>query len=115
MPLFAAFLGSLAQAFLALFVKFMGFKQALRLASYAAWITILTAFITTTMVCISSLYGMVSGFGGGGGGWLSYFWMGLGMFIPSNAAAVLSCIGSVWVATSVYKMQKDGLINFGPN
>ena len=76
---------------------------------------VLTAFIASVHVCLSSLYSMVGSGGGGGGGvgWLRYFWMGLGMFIPSNAGAVMSCLGSVWIGTEVYKIRKTGVQVFG--
>lgn len=115
MPVFATFLGSIASALATFFASFMSYKLALKLAAYTAWVTIFTAFLGSVYVCVSSLYSMVSGFtgGGGGGGWMSYFLMGLGMFIPANAGAVLSCLGSVWIATGIYKFQKDGLAHYG--
>lgn len=116
MKLFALFLGTLAQGFLALFSRFMGFKAALRLASYAAWITVLTTYAASVIVCVGSLASMVASASGGSGAseWLWRFWMGVGMFIPSNAGAVIACVGSVWIASSIYAMQRDGLVNFGP-
>jgi len=117
MPLFATLIGSLASAFVSLFSTFMGYKYALKLAAYTVWITVFTAFLTAVYVCMSSLYGMVSGLstggGGGGTGWVSYFFMGVGMFIPANAGAVIACVGSVWIATGIYKFQKDAIHIFG--
>lgn len=117
MPLLATFIGSLSSALVGLFSRFLSFKVALRFASYTTWLTVLAAFLVSVYVCLSSLYGFVGAFvsGGGGGGsgsMLSMFFMGVGIFIPANAGAVMSCIGSVWIATSVYKIQKDGIENY---
>lgn len=115
MPIFAGLIGSLASAFASLFSKFMGFQAALRLASYTAWILVLQVFLVSVFVCVSSLHSMLTsavGGGGGAGSWVSLFWMGLGMFIPSNAAAVLSCLASVWIGTNVYKVQKEGIHHY---
>lgn len=111
MPIFAGLIGSLASAFASLFSKFMGFQAALKLASYSAWLVVMTTFLASVFVCVSSLHGMVSG-AASGSGWVRYFWMGLGMLIPSNAAAVISCVASVWIATNVYKVQKEGIHHY---
>ena len=115
MPLFAKLFGSIATALAALFSQFLGFKVALKLAAYTTWIVVFTAFLVSVFVCVSSLLGMVTSSVGSttGGSWMVYFWMGLGMFIPSNASAIMACLGSVWIATSIYKVQKDGIMNFG--
>jgi len=116
MPLLATLIGSIASALVELFSKFMGFKLALKFASYTTWLAVLAAFLISVYVCLSSLFGMASGLGSGGGSggvsWVRLFWMGLGMFIPPNAGAVMSCIGSVWISTSLYKIQKDGIQNY---
>ena len=122
MPLLATFIGSLSSALVGLFSRFLSFKVALQFASYTTWIAVLSAFLLSVYVCLSSLFGMVgalsSGGGGGGGGgglagsMVSMFFMGVGVFIPANAGAVISCVGSVWIATSVYKIQKHGISNY---
>lgn len=121
MPLLVTFIGSMTSALVGLFSRFLSFKVALRFASYTTWITILSALLVSVYVCLSSLYGFVGAFvsgGGGGGGsglagsMVSMFFMGVGVFIPANAGAVMSCIGSVWIATSVYKIQKHGIENY---
>lgn len=115
MPLFSAFVGSLATALANLFAYFMGYKLALKFAGYTVWLGIYTALLASVYICVSSLYAMVAGLlsGGGGSGWLSGFFMGVGMFIPANAGAVISCVGSVWLATGIYKFQRDAIIHFG--
>jgi len=115
MPLFATLVGSLATAFASLFSTFMGFKVALKLAAYTAWLLIFTTFLASVYVCVSALYAGMGALisGGGGTGWVAYFFMGVGMFIPANAGAVVACVGSVWIATGIYKFQKDAVLNFG--
>lgn len=117
MPLLATFIGSIASALASLFGQFMGFKLALKLAAYTAWMLVLVAYVVSVRVCLDSLFSLVgtliSGAGAGGAGWVSYFFMGVGMFIPSNAGAVMACIGSVWIATSIYKIQRHGISNYG--
>lgn len=114
MPLLAAFLGSAIGALASFFGKFLTEKVAISLASFLAWMSVLTAFILSVSACLNALYAVAgSGGGGGGAGWLHYFWMGLGMFIPANAGAVMSCIGSVWIGTEVYKIRKTGVQVFG--
>lgn len=113
MPLLAGFLGSVIGSLGGFFAKYLTEKVAISLASFLAWMGVLTAFIASVHVCLTSLYSMVGSGGGGGVGWLRYFWMGLGMFIPSNAGAVMSCLGSVWIGTEVYKIRKTGVQVFG--
>lgn len=114
MPIFAAFLLSICNALAALFARFIGIEAAIKLAAYVAWIGLLTAMLTSLYVCLSSLYGMASGLfgGGGGGGWVSMFFMGLGIFIPSNAGAVMACVASVWLSTNIYRVQSFAIKSY---
>lgn len=115
MPLLAAFIGNLAVGLVAVFSRFMSYSLALKLAAYTAWIVVLGAFVTSVFVCVNSLVGMLGAFFGGGtlnGGIVSAFMLGLSIFIPANAAAVIGCLGSVWIACQVYKIQKEGMHNY---
>ena len=112
MPLLATFIGSIASALAGFFARFLSFKVAIQLASFLTWLGVITAFAATVHVCLSSLYSMAAASGVGGPGWVQKLWMGLGMVIPSNAGAVLSCLGSVWIATEVYKIRKAGIHNY---
>jgi len=120
MPLLAQFIGWLATQFVGVFSQVMAFGLALKLGAYAAWIVVLGAFLGSVVVCLGSLWNVVSGiFGTGGvsltlgaGGGLAWFGLGLGMFIPSNAGMVMSCVASVWFASSLYKIQRDGIHNY---
>lgn len=115
MPLLAAFIGNLAVGFAAFFSRFMAYGLALKLAAYSAWIVVLGIFVASVFVCMNSIVGMLAGMFGGGslnGGIASAFAMGLSIFIPANAAAVVSCLGSVWIACQVYKIQKEGMHNY---
>lgn len=114
MPIFAAFLLSICNALATLFSRFMGIEAAVKLAAYVAWIALVAALLTTVSVCLSSLYSMAAALftGGGGSGWWQMFFMGLGIFIPSNAGAVMSCVASVWLATNIYRVQSFAIKTF---
>jgi len=115
MPLFAKLVGAIATGLVAVLGRFMLYSQALKYAAYLTWITVMGTFLGTVYICTSSLYnsavGMISS-SGVGGGFTSAFFMGLGMFIPANAGSVLACVSSVWIATNIYKVQKQGIFNF---
>lgn len=114
MPIFATLVGSIASALVGLFARFLSFKLALRLASYTTWLGIYVALLGTVYVCLSSLYAFTSSVGATGGvSWMSYLWVGLGMFIPANAGAVMSCVASIWIATGIYSFQKNAVTHFG--
>lgn len=123
MPLFASLVGAIATGFVNLFSTVLGFRLALKLAAYATWITVLGVFLGSVYICVSSLWGAVTSFFSqyGTGLNLSSVWsaivtgfgMGLGMLIPSNAGAVLACMSSVWIATNIYKVQRQGIHTFG--
>ena len=112
MPLFATLFGSIAAAFASLFSTFVGYKVALKLAAYTTWIAVFSAFLVSVFVCVSSILAMFSGGAAGAGGWVSLFFMGVGMFIPANASAVMACLGSIWISTSIYAVQKQGIFGF---
>lgn len=113
MPLFAVLFGSIINALVSLFVRYLSVGAAVKLAAYTTLVGIFAAFLVTVYVCLNSLYTMLStvssGGGTGGFAWVSMFWMGLGMFIPANAGAVLACIGSVWIGTGIYCFQRDSI------
>ncbi len=115
MPLLAGFLGSAIGSLAAFFAKYLTEKIALGLAAFLAWMAVLAVFVGSVLLCLNSLYAVAGngGSGGSGGDWVRYFWMGLGMFIPSNAGAVMTCLGSVWVGTEVYKVRRTGIQVFG--
>lgn len=116
MPIFAAMLLELCNAFAYFFARFMGVNAAIKLAAYSAWLFIVTSLLATVYVCITSIYTMVqnllAGAGGGGDSWVGAFVMGLGVFIPSNAGAVLACVASVWIATNIYRVQSFAIGKF---
>jgi hypothetical protein len=115
MPIFAKLVGAIATGLVAVLGRFMLYSQALKYAAYGAWIVVMGTFLGTVYVCTNSLYtsavGMIAS-SGVNGGFVSAFFMGLGMFIPANAGAVLACVSSVWIATNIYKVQKQGIFNF---
>lgn len=112
MPLLARLIAGIATFLVEIFVKFMGYKAALSLASFLAWLAVLTAFVATVSVCLNSLYGTVQGGIQAAAPWVQKAAMGLGMFIPANAGGVLSCMASVWIGCAVYKIRKTGIHNY---
>jgi hypothetical protein len=115
MPLFATLMASSLSAMVGFFARFMSLQLAQKIAAYTLYIATTLAFLASVYICLSSLLGYVTGFAvpGGSLGWVARFLMGLGMFIPANAGAVLACVSSVWIGTSIYKVQKQGLHNYG--
>lgn len=118
MPLFASLMASLFSGVVGFLARFVSLQLAQKIAAYAMYITVTVALLATTLVCLRSLFGMLSALLSGGGlaaglGWVRFFFMAAGMFIPANAGPVMSCIASVWIATSIYKVQREGLSNYG--
>jgi len=117
MPIFATLLLSLCNALASVFIRFMSIEAAVKLAAYVAWIAIVAALLTTVLVCLNTLYAGLGAIISGGSSvnianWVSYFFMGVGMFIPANAGAVLSCVASVWLATNIYRVQSFAIKSF---
>lgn len=116
MPLFATLIGSIAGGLASFLSLMMGYKLALKLAAYTVWLTVTATFLTTTLICINSIWAMFSAYFSGTGGTATVsgaIGMALSVIIPSNAATILSCCSSVWIAASVYKLQKMGIVHFG--
>lgn len=116
MPLFASLVLGMGNAFVTLFSKFLGITAALRLASYVTFIAITAAFVAAVYVCVGGILTYITSFSLGtpstSGNWVAYFLMGVGMFIPANAAGLMSCIGSVWLGCNIYRLQSIGTIKF---
>lgn len=116
MPLLATLIGHAAAGIASMLSLVMGYKLALKLAAYTVWLAVTGAFLTSTIICMRSLWMMAAAYFSTGGGTASIMGaiaMGLSIIIPSNAATVLACCSSVWIAASVYKMQKIGIVHFG--
>lgn len=117
MPLIANFIGVIAQFFAGFFARFMSFGLALKYASWVAWSAVIVGYFTATLVCLAMVKGafgsMLSGLGSASAeNWVGYFGVGLGMVIPPSAPALLACMASVWIATQVAKIQKQGIEHF---
>ncbi|MGQ2998076.1 hypothetical protein [Variovorax sp.] len=115
MPLLAAFIGSMASGLATLLATQFAYTTALKIAAYTTWITVAAVFFASVFVCCSSLYSLMASslsVGGGANNWVHMAWVGLGMFIPGNASAVISCIASVWIGTSIWRIQRVGIENF---
>ncbi|MVT37078.1 hypothetical protein GO497_06195 [Acidovorax citrulli] len=115
--MFATLVANIGAALASLFGRFLGMSMALKLASYTTYLGIIAAFTASVYVCVGGLLTYIASFAGGSGsttavGWMYYFGMGLGMFIPGNAGGVMSCVGSVWLACNVYRLQQVGVLKF---
>lgn len=115
MPLFAKLVAGIAALMIKVFSLFYAETIALKLAAYVTWIAVVGAMVATTAVCIGNIMNLLSAFISGGGAGVAgqYIAMGLGMFIPDDAGAVMGCVASVWLTTTVYKLQKTGITVFG--
>ena len=103
MPLLAALFAGTMRFVMASFIYVFGVQQGIKWAERAFVAAIAVAFFVAVGVCVSSLLGTISAGMSGLSGWLAKFWMGVGMFIPSNASAVIACVASVWLACVVWR------------
>lgn len=108
MPIFAGVLIAALQGLITFFGWFLSAQLAIQWARRVFIIAVMAAFFVAVKVCVGTLLSALAG-AGGGGGLLAWFLMAVGMFIPSNAGPVLSCLGSVWIACVVYRLKVDGL------
>lgn len=104
MPLFATLVASCISGLTTFYAAVLSLEQALVWARRTFIIALGASFATAVKVCVNSLLAMVAT-----STVPARFAMGLGMFIPSNAAAVLACVGSVWLACIIYRMKLEGL------
>ena len=115
MPLFATLMASAFSGLVGFLSRYLSLSLAQKIAAYTMYITVTIAMVTAVLVCLRSLAGMLTSLAGVsvGTSWVSYFFVGVGMFIPANAGGVMACLASVWILTSIYKVQKQGLANYG--
>jgi len=104
MPLFATLVAACINGLTVFYGSVMAANQAMAWARRTFILALMTAFFVAVKVCVSSLLAQASTVG-----LPSKFLMGLGMFIPNNAAAVLACMGSVWLASVMVRLKIDGL------
>ena len=105
MPLLATLVAACINGLISFFGLWMAAGTAIKVARRVFVIALMAAFLVAVKVCMTSLLGMVAGVSG-----LPHkFLVGLGMFIPSNAGAVIACVGSVWLACVVVRLKRDGL------
>lgn len=104
MPLFATLVGAAINGLVKFYGLALGLGESIVWARRTFIIALWLAFLAAVSVCVKSLLGAIvfSGLPRG-------FVMGLGMFIPSNAVAVLACVGSVWLACVIVRLKVDGL------
>ena len=104
MPLLAGVVSAAINGLIAFFGYFFAANEAIAWARRTFIISLGIAWLAAIKVCMSALLSMISL-----SGLPDRFLMGLGMFIPANAAAVVACIGSVWLACVIYRLKVDGL------
>lgn len=114
MPLFSTFMASALSGLVGFLARFMTLQLAQKLAAYTLYITTTVGFLAAVFICLQSLFNSsVAATAALGVSWTARFLMGLGMFIPANASAVVACVASVWIGCGIYKIQKQGLHNYG--
>lgn len=107
MPLFAALFNSFAGWLSTAASSVMFYVFTVTWARRLAIVALGAAFFVAVTACVSSLLGMVAELPSGP---LSTgFVMGLGMFIPSNAVAIIACLSSVYIACLVYRLKLEAL------
>lgn len=104
MPLLAALLNASYLWIVGFASNVMWYVHTIAWARRAFIVSVGVAFFAAIAACMSALLSMVSG-----AGLPSRFVMGLGMFIPSNAVAVMACLGSVYLACIVYRLKLNAL------
>lgn len=109
MPLFATLVSGLFNGLITFFGSFLAYDLAIKAARRTVIIGLMVAFFAAVGTSMSLLLQAVASMGGGGGDLWEWFLMAVGMFIPHNAVAVLSCVSSVWVACVAYRLKMDGL------
>lgn len=106
MPLFASLVAACINGLTTFYAVVLTYQQAIAWARRTFIIALMAAFCVAVKVCMTALLGMIATTAGA---LPSRFLMGLGMFIPGNAAAVLACMGSVWLACVIMRLKLEGL------
>jgi hypothetical protein len=76
-----------------------------RWANRLALMTLSVVFGAAITVCMTALLGYIASFAGVPGEIGHRFFQGVGMIVPSNAVAVVSCVGAVWIACVTYRFK----------
>lgn len=106
MPIFATLVAGAINGLISVYALALSYQQAIAWGRRTFIVLLGAALLAAVSVCVTSLFDMIpSALSGLPTGFL----VGLGMFIPSNAAAVLACVGSVWLACVVYRLKLEGL------
>jgi hypothetical protein len=104
MPILAALISSVVAWFWSAISTIGWYIHLVTWARRALFVALGVALFTAIGTCVSSILGMLSA-----SGLSARFLMGLGMFIPSNAGAVMACLGSIYLACIVYRLKLTAL------
>lgn len=104
MPIFAALVAACINGLTSFFGLAMAAQNAIAWARRTFILALMVGFTTAVSSCLTFLLGALSG-----ASLPTRFLQGLGMFIPSNAVAIMSCLASVWLACVVVRLKLDGL------
>ena len=106
MPIFAALFKAAFLWIAGFLSNVMWYIHMVSWARRAFIVTLGVTFFAAVGTCASALLGGVSSALAGAP---ARFAQGVGMFIPSNAVAVLSCVATVWLACVVYRLKLEAL------
>lgn len=109
MPLFAALFRSVHLWWVGLLSNVAYYIFVVPWARRVFIVALSAAFMVTVGTCASLLLSTVSAAGTVAGPLAGRFLQGVGMFIPSNAVAVMACVASVWLTCVVYKLKMQAL------
>lgn len=104
MPLFATLVAAAINGLTSFYALVLTYEAAITWARRTFILAIVTAFFLAVSACVQLLLSAVAN-----AALPTRFVMGLGMFIPSNAVAVMSCLASVWLACVMVRLKIDGL------
>lgn len=103
MPIFAQLVLSIWGALVGLYSTFFTYQTAVKWARITFVVALTVAWLVAVKVCLTALLGAANG--ATLGSMPSRVLMGFGMFIPPNAAAILACMGAVWLGCFVFRLK----------
>lgn len=104
MPVFAALVAACINGLTSFYGLMLAAQQAITWARRTFIIALLLAFCLAVKTCVQLLLSAISF-----SGLPVRVLQGVGMFVPSNAVAVMSCLAGVWLACVIVRLKLDGL------